>query len=816
MSSTEHCQPAQLIACLADEVSDDDRVRIESHLADCPSCQLALESQAATQEIWDSTLEFLPDDEHDRWRLSGEAETNAGCGFQELIESLAPTDDPRMLGRLGPFEIAGIIGAGGMGIVLKGFDPSLSRFVAVKVLAPQLWSDANARERFSREARAAASIVHDNVIEIYGVAEVDGIPYFTMPYLRGETLQQRIELRGPLAIEEVLRISKQLADALAAAHSQGLVHRDIKPANILLTEGCERVRLSDFGLAHVENDHRLTQTGAITGTPRYMSPEQVEGVVMDQRSDLFSLGTVIYEMCTAQSPFAAESIVKQMIAITEADPIPVEEVNPAVPIWLAAIIDRLHARAAEDRYESAELLSEDLQQCLANVQNPVSCTQPRRVVKLAERYQKMRRRRQRSPMLKWISMTVATLGIASLLMGAGAMMMAMANGPVTVSGRVVDPQGNPIADSPVLAIKKTWPGGRYRQQALETTTDSRGRFEFPEFADRGKKYQFLLTAMPENYTMASLYKAVDDGSQQRSIDLKVVPCKPTRFQLKGSDDKPLAGAVVLPTGRISASGQEHMVYAMHLDKVGKKTDADGKVVFSGFLPGETAEISIRYQDQYFEKKVKVHRSQNVVLRLEATSQPVALADGSSDGAVVDKQGKPIAGAKVLIIHKSWPGGRYQQRALETKTDAEGEFQFPSEVSPTIQNAFLVTILANGYEMKSSYRVFKQGNSITPFDFQLSPVKTLILQFVDEAGNPLAGSPVTISSRKAGDAEHIIYAQSRAGATWRTNGEGKVSMGVLSPGDEAEFMVLANGQPTSVTAKIGSELVQRIVVKKKLN
>ena len=195
-----------------------------------------------------------------------------------------------MLGRLGPYEVSGVIGAGGMGIVLKAFDCSLDRTVAIKVMAPHLASSGSARRRFAREAKAAAAVLHPNVIAIHGVAADQALPYLVMPYNRGMSLQKRIDQDGPLPLQETLRIAEQIAAGLAAAHAQGLVHRDIKPANILLEDGVERLAITDFGLARAVDDATMTRSGVIAGTPQYMSPEQARGDSIDHRSDLFSFG----------------------------------------------------------------------------------------------------------------------------------------------------------------------------------------------------------------------------------------------------------------------------------------------------------------------------------------------------------------------------------------------------------------------------------------------------------------------------------------------------------------------------------------------
>ncbi len=178
--------------------------------------------------------------------------------------------------------------------------------MAIKVLAPELAANAMARQRFLREARAAAAITHPNVVTIYAVDESQTLPFIVMECVQGQTLQQKIDLVGALEIEEILRIGAQTAQGLSAAHAQGIVHRDVKPGNVLLENGIERVKLTDFGLARAADDVNITQTGHIAGTPQYMSPEQAEGRAVDQRSDLFSLGSVMYAMCTGRAAFRAD------------------------------------------------------------------------------------------------------------------------------------------------------------------------------------------------------------------------------------------------------------------------------------------------------------------------------------------------------------------------------------------------------------------------------------------------------------------------------------------------------------------------------
>ena len=293
-----------------------------------------------------------------------------------VLKLLAPTDDDRMIGRLGTYEVVGVIGSGGMGVVLKAFDAALNRYVAIKVLAPHLGNSGAARKRFSREAQAAAAVVHDNVMEIYGVADTDGLPYLVMPYVRGPSLQRRLDGEGPLALVEILRIGMQAAAGLAAAHAQGLVHRDVKPANILLADGVERVKLTDFGLARAADDASLTKTGIIAGTPQYMSPEQARGESVDQRSDLFSLGSVLYAMCTGRAPFRAETSYGVLRRITDEEPRPIREINPDIPEWLCRIVAKLMSKRPDDRFQSAREVAGLLEECLAHVQQPTAVPLP--------------------------------------------------------------------------------------------------------------------------------------------------------------------------------------------------------------------------------------------------------------------------------------------------------------------------------------------------------------------------------------------------------------------------------------------------------
>ena len=282
----------------------------------------------------------------------------------------------KVLGRLGEYEIVEVTGRGGMGIVLKGFQKELHRHVAVKVLSPYLATSGAARRRFAREAQATAAVVHPHVMAIHSVNATAKLPYLVMPFVSCQSLQERIDRQGPLDLKDVLRIGMQTASGLAAAHAQGLVHRDVKPANILLESNVDRVLLTDFGLARAVDDATLTRTGIIAGTPQYMSPEQANGDNVDHRSDLFSLGSVLYAMCTGRPPFRAETTFGVLRRIRETSPRPIREINADVPEWFERIVTKLLARDVSERFASADEVAVLLEQCLAHVQQPMSVSLP--------------------------------------------------------------------------------------------------------------------------------------------------------------------------------------------------------------------------------------------------------------------------------------------------------------------------------------------------------------------------------------------------------------------------------------------------------
>ncbi|MEM7456202.1 MAG: protein kinase [Planctomycetota bacterium] len=387
MNPNTPCQTDNLPLLLRDELSIPETKELEHHLSTCPDCRCELEKLAAEESWWEEASSHLSavtashGAEID-WLETGDSVvaelTTAPAGRVSRADA-AVLDSPRhpeMLGRIGQYDIEAKIGQGGMGIVFRAFDTALNRTVAIKVLAPHLASSGIARKRFTREARAAAAVRHPNVIPIYNVNASDERPYIVMELVDGTSLQEHIQNNGPLEPVEIVRIANQIAAGLVEAHEQGLVHRDIKPANILIEKDVSRVMITDFGLARAADDVAMTQTGWLAGTPHYMSPEQARGMDIDHRSDLFSLGSVIYFMATGREPFRAEKPLAVLEKINSTEPIGARSINNRIPATLDRIIGNLLEKNVEQRSESARTIQKTLASYLAHLQHPQSNPKP--------------------------------------------------------------------------------------------------------------------------------------------------------------------------------------------------------------------------------------------------------------------------------------------------------------------------------------------------------------------------------------------------------------------------------------------------------
>ena len=305
---------------------------------------------------------------------------------------LAPAQSAEEIGRLNGYRVLRQLGEGGMGLVFEAEDVKLGRRVALKVMKPEIAAKEQHRARFLREARTAAQVEHDHICPIYQVGEENGVPFIAMPFLKGEPLDVRMKRQKSLPLPEAIRIGREVAEGLAAAHEAGLVHRDIKPGNIWLEEDkssgsrknsgatriAGRVKILDFGLARLSSDNaHLTQSGAIMGTPAYMAPEQARGKPVDHRADLFSLGVMLYEMTTGQRPFSGQDTMSILTSLAIDEPTAPNLLNPAISADLSALIMQLLSKSPEKRPEDGREVSDALMAILMQTSQPLVEAMPR-------------------------------------------------------------------------------------------------------------------------------------------------------------------------------------------------------------------------------------------------------------------------------------------------------------------------------------------------------------------------------------------------------------------------------------------------------
>lgn len=577
------------------DMAPDDVAVAEQHLSTCQSCQQAIEQEIGSQQWWDGIRDSLRrGSEKGDARIPDARNSDEGqeARTSQLLELLGPTDDPNMLGRIGPYEIVGILGQGGMGAVFKGFDSALNRFVAIKVLLPHLAVLGAARTRFAREAQAAAAVVDDHVMAIHSVSEWQGKPYFVMPYARGVSLQQRLIDSGPLQVREILRIGMQTARALAAAHAQGIVHRDVKPANIFLEQGVERVQLMDFGLARAVDDASLTRTGTLAGTPHYMAPEQVRAEAVDARADLFSLGAVLYAMCSSHPPFRAETSYAVLRLITDREPHPVREINPDIPEWLSQIIDRLMSKEPSDRFASAGEVAELLEECLAHVQQPTAAPLPER---LADNSQsQVRRAAGQSSRGPWTRRRLIATAFAFALAFAGILIVLETNkGKLTIESDADDVpirimQGDKMVEK--LTVSKS--GAAVRVAAGRYVVEIDGELDgivvkdgMVDIQRRGRRLVRIVATPP-----AAALPTGAANSQLAPVDPPQPGFDPPAPTGAGAPEGVLTPAQVVANGQALLRGGRELTVRMRVDSAQtvKAVDATGKAREQWRLNSKTA------------------------------------------------------------------------------------------------------------------------------------------------------------------------------------------------------------------------------------
>ncbi len=273
---------------------------------------------------------------------------------------------PQTIGR---FHVIETIGEGAMSMVYKAFDPEINRTLAIKVLRGECAADPEYRYRFLQEAKAAGKLTHPNIVTIFDVGEAEAGPYIAMEYLEGPTLDRLMASGRRVPVREAVIYAIQLAEALDYSHARGIVHRDVKPSNILILGERDGIRITDFGIAHMETAGSAQRTivGTVLGTPQYMSPEQIEGLPVDGRSDLFSLGVILYQLITGEKPFVSTTLTTLLLKIVKEDPPPLPGKAGEAPQSLQKVVERLLAKRPEQRFQSGRELAQQLRRVVQEI-----------------------------------------------------------------------------------------------------------------------------------------------------------------------------------------------------------------------------------------------------------------------------------------------------------------------------------------------------------------------------------------------------------------------------------------------------------------
>lgn len=361
--------------------------------------------------------------------------------------------------QVGRYLIQERLGRGGMATVFKAHDPGIGRDVAIKFLHATLCEDAEYRGRFLREARAAGGLSHPNIVTVHDVGEIEGRPYMAMELLHGEPLSDLMESGKPMPLREMVIMGIQLARALDYAHAHGIVHRDIKPGNIVRLRGSNTIKVTDFGIAHMESTgtgEQRTRVGDVLGTPQYMSPEQTQGEKLDGRSDLFSAGIMFYQMLTGQRPFQADSLVALAMKIAHEDPPPLEKLRPDLPHALRRIVERCLAKPRDRRFQTGRELSDALSRVLADLDEAARARERPRIVPLR---------------LKWAAMMALVVAVVMALSATvitqrqyGAMLKQVTDNGATLARFIA-------AQNAVSALSEEWPTVDVAVQEMMKTGD---------------------------------------------------------------------------------------------------------------------------------------------------------------------------------------------------------------------------------------------------------------------------------------------------------------------------------------------------------
>ena len=571
-SRTSECvDRTRLVQYLQEQLNEHGESEIREHLDECSACQQQLEAIVAPDTAW----EFARDHLVQELNANTEHKSTVDSDWEELKGRLGPTDNPDMLGRLGCYEVCGVVGQGSTATVLKAYEPRLNRFVAIKVLSPTIASKGTARSRFEREAKSFAAVADQNVVPIYSVDEYQGLPFIVMKYVVGGSLQQRIDTRGQLPTIDVARLGMQIAKGLQAAHEIGIVHRDVKPPNVLLEGSGERALVGDFGLARVADEVAITRSGTIAGTPQFMSPEQARGEAVDARSDLFSLGSVMYAACTGRSPFEADTTFGVLRKVSDTAPRPIHEFNSEISDWLVAFIERLHDRNREDRIQSAEEAADILGREIAHMTDPLNVSQPPR----------QWLRTKRSQVRAWTALVVALMFVGVVVAGF-AMGSKKGDGDNYSATRLDKDSNEPNAaiakHMPAIAIDgnlSDWPKSKRYPISVpyitsRQTTDSEFTGEFRVGFDGEKQLLFVAVETSDDAVRLEPVCDDDDWSVRDACELYLSPLArkvvaPVQFTFRDKPSVAIADREIRELGKaVKAARQatkKGLIYEWQVD-----------------------------------------------------------------------------------------------------------------------------------------------------------------------------------------------------------------------------------------------------------
>ncbi|HQR47101.1 MAG TPA: serine/threonine-protein kinase, partial [Thermoanaerobaculia bacterium] len=278
-------------------------------------------------------------------------------GLAESMVGLAALPEGTEIGSR--YRVVKLLGRGGMGAVYRCRDEELQRDVALKVIRPEIAADPDVLDRFKREIQLSSRITHRNVLRVYDLGEADGVRFLTMEFVEGDDLSNLLRKAGSFPVSRLVHLFRQVCEGLKAAHDEGVVHRDLKPQNVMV-DAEDRVHLTDFGLAKNLGGTAMTELGAVMGTPAYMSPEQVRGEAVDRRADIYSLGVILYEMASGQTPFSGGSVYEVMMRRLTTAPKPITELNASIPAYLRKIMERCLAVDPAARYQTVGEILQDL------------------------------------------------------------------------------------------------------------------------------------------------------------------------------------------------------------------------------------------------------------------------------------------------------------------------------------------------------------------------------------------------------------------------------------------------------------------------